>query len=584
MATINEISNAAGYVGNAALGGAGELALNIDWRPLQQLAQYTFLYNKSEYDQRQKDAERAAAEIADAASYDITTAIPKDAKVLQEKYDGLIKFMADNPTAMNYRNKEQWAEYKRLRNDLDNDVKSAGTREVIKLARQSEIQNETNPLEKERLQKSLDAEIDKTDIRTTLQHTDKFNIEPVKYVAPKNLKFTVSKEFPNYLSSTDVVTFDMSDVNNQANAVVLGLSKSLNPQTDLEKQQYEAQVNTGKLEPILSAKNISAAIKDYVTLGPDQNGSAQIFNADAAKDSGNGILSGIVSNVEAFNRKMDATAKAIEAGAFKDKLNGGVQAFGVNGLDAKDYKKIDLNKGFITPEEYVKLQILSLAQPIQSDTKLTPTDNQIQKEQIAAQRENAQLDYKVAWYNATHKGDGSKAEVANTGIQTPAIMFGEHINRIKQGLANPKYKDGFTVSFTGTDENTRKATGVTKGQSVTYKPDGTFIIIDDKTKNSLKSGTLEELKQGYIDAVKAMDATSGAQTKDFQVAAETAFTNIFGTLDGNAIFNGWGIKENQSTKPNEPVVETHSRSDYKDGGWTDKQIDEAVKAGKIKLK
>src|SRR4051812_35694333 len=78
MPTIADITNAASYQGNAALGGGGGFVLDVDLKPIQQLAQYTFLYNKSQYDQRQKDADQKIKELADLSAYDLTTARGKD--------------------------------------------------------------------------------------------------------------------------------------------------------------------------------------------------------------------------------------------------------------------------------------------------------------------------------------------------------------------------------------------------------------------------------------------------------------------------------------------------------------------------
>jgi hypothetical protein len=386
MASAADIgANASNYQGNAGLGGGSFGSFQLDTKPIEDLAKYTMLYNKSLFDQRQKDAEAAANEIADVTSYDLTTGIPKDAKLLQDKYDKLTAYVRDNPNALDYRNKKEWAAYKTMRNDLDNDLKGAKLRNTMWALRQKEIQDEKNTARKTDLQRLLDEEINATDIRTPLKYSEQFDVEPVKYVAPKKLSFTVSKEYPNYIAGTDVLTTDMADVSNQSNAIIMGLSKFMTPQTATEKEQFKAQVNTGKLEPILSAQNLSSVMAGYV-----QNG---VFDIDAAKKSGNTILSGNIANIETYNRKMEDMISAIKAGAFKDKLSGGVAAFGVNGLNEADYQKIDLNKGYITPQEYAKLGIMGLAEPtVTSKTEIKPTDNAIQMAEVKVSQRKVAVD------------------------------------------------------------------------------------------------------------------------------------------------------------------------------------------------
>lgn len=444
-------ATASSYTGDPNLGGGTFGAFKLDLRPIEDLAKYTFLYNKSEYEQRQKDAEAAAKEIADMTNYDLTSGIEKDAKILQQKYDKITAYVRDNPNALDYRNKKEWMEYKRMRNDLDNDLQGAKVRNTMWALRQKEIQDETNTTLKADMQRRLDEEISNTDIRTPIKHSDKFNIEPANYIAPKKLSFTVSKEFPNYVGITDVLTTDMADVKNQANAIIMGLSKFMNPKTKLEEEQFRTQSASGKLEPILSANNVSSAMAGFV-----QNGT---FDIAAAKKSGNSILSGTVANVEAYNRRMDEMVAAIKAGAFEDKLSGGKAAFGVNGLNEADYEKIDLNKGYITPEEYARLGIMAAAEPIiTSKTDIRQTDNAIQRGNLAA--EWARIGLARDQMNAGKVDDFVGADAVIRKIQE-AITQGQIVNRDIGGkqeqwrvIADPMIlKELATVNKDGTTTN-----------------------------------------------------------------------------------------------------------------------------------
>src|SRR5688572_29054226 len=99
------------YRGDPGLGGGTFSFIELDLKPLEDLAKYTMLYNKSEYDQRQKDAEAIAKEIADLTSFDLTSGIEKDREHLDKEYRDFISWVNANPDARNYRNKELYTQY-----------------------------------------------------------------------------------------------------------------------------------------------------------------------------------------------------------------------------------------------------------------------------------------------------------------------------------------------------------------------------------------------------------------------------------------------------------------------------------------
>ncbi len=194
MAAASDIGvSASNYTGNAALGGGSFGVAQIDTRPLQQLAHYTFIYNKAEYDQRQKDAEKAAEDIASLSSYDTNTSIKKDLNEVHSGLGALRDFVRDNPQSLNYKNKEQWMEYQRRKGDFENKLASAKSRSVMNLKREEEIANETTPALKVLYRKMLDEEITSTDILTPLRHTGKSNLTQVPYKAAPMRELNVSE-------------------------------------------------------------------------------------------------------------------------------------------------------------------------------------------------------------------------------------------------------------------------------------------------------------------------------------------------------------------------------------------------------
>lgn len=384
------------YTGDQALGG-GTLGFGrIDTRPLEDLARYTFIYNKAEYDQRQKDAEAAAKQIAEATSYDLNSGIKKDADALQSKYNDLINFIRNNPDAINYRNKEQWAKYRTMRNDLENDLQGAKVRNSMYMSRQNEIQDTQAPELKAFLQDQLNKEIAGTDIRTPLKATAKFDIAPVPVGAAPTLKVQTTDVGRNIIGQADWTLPDMQLVNNAASALATGLGNLSNYEADprfkelppeaqaLVKQRFLAQQASGKLEPVESAKNFNQALQQLpANLYTTVNGQ-KTLNMDALKTSNNSLVSGIAQQVDNYNQHMAQMRDYISKGFFKDSF-GRELHFGndASGLKQSDYKDINLNDG-ITPEDLIKIRMIAQSPQPERSIKIIQTDNEIQAQNVAA--------------------------------------------------------------------------------------------------------------------------------------------------------------------------------------------------------
>lgn len=390
---------ASSYEGNAALGGGTFGAFKLDLRPIEDLAKYTFLYNKSEYEQRQKDAEAAAKEIADMTNYDLTSGIEKDAKILQQKYDKIIAYVRDNPNALDYRNKKEWMEYKRMRNDLDNDLQGAKVRHSMWGIRQKEIQDAKTPEEKARLQKELNDEIAATDIRTPLKHSNQWNVQPVEVSAAPIKKVSVSQIGKNFFGKDSWEMPDMDAVTNQSLSISSGLMqaedfentdsfKSKTPQEqELFRKQFEASKASGKLEPIESSKNISAAISTLIK-DPNYKNADGSVNYQKIVDEGKDPT-GVIQQALIYNQKMDEMTGYIDKGLFKDDF-GKELHFGndASGLRKSSYAKINLDDG-ISPQELVKMRILAVSPATKREVEVKETG-------LATQLRGQDLSYKAS--------------------------------------------------------------------------------------------------------------------------------------------------------------------------------------------
>lgn len=543
MATINEITNAATYTGNADLGGGSFGVIKIDPAPLQDLAKYTMLYNKAEYDQRQKDVDAKAKELADLTSLDLNAAIPKDRKDLLDEYNGIVKEASDyarNIPKTQQEKLDRDLKFKDRVRTLTDKIKGANARSIVYKATQDLISKETNTAYKEYLKKELETKANSTDVFTPLTGIDQYDIAPVETKAPPRIKIDVTNPGDNMIVQRDFDLPDMKALNSQASYLAIGLDKLA---ADPNSPGFEAQSAAGKMEPVESAKAISSIIAQ--TVGANGTGPPEQITEEILikKNSGNRIFTGVIDQITAYNNYMDRIVTSIKSGAFQDKLGKKVQ-FGFGGIDERDFEKIDITKGYITPEELLKVRILSQTPDISYDTKVIETDDAIQQAQIATTRRGQDLDFKVAWKNANRPIGSGGGKSDTDAIDNPALLYGEHIDRLKSYFSNnPEIKD-FVVAYSGIDAKTRMATGVQEGQSVRYNKDGSYAIID-KNGKVLKNEPVTSLAQGYIEAVKTINVdptkdVDGSQSAAWQQKGEQGFVNVYGTKDYKGIYDGWG--------------------------------------------
>lgn len=657
MATAAEIgATGSSYTGDAGLGGYGLGFGKIDTRPFQDLARYTMLYNKSEYDQRQKDAVAKANELSDALSYDLTSSIPKDAKVLQDKYNGLVSYLRDNPDAVDYKNQKKWLEYKKMRNDLTNDIQQAGVRNTMNLGRQNEIDATTQPELKQYLQDKLDQEIEATDIRTPLRHSAKYDIAPVPITEAPTRKFGVTDVGRNVIGTADWTVLDQAALNNQAATLATGLANSTDfaQQPDFQKlppqvqarimDQYKAQQASGKLLPVKMAENFNAAIQNtpgFFTTTPDGK---KVVDMNAVLKSDNGLVRGNAEQIQTYNNAMDQMVKYIKSGYFKDEF-GRELHFGndASGLRESDYKKIDLTDG-LQPEELLKMQIwgASKTQPTR-EIKLLQTDNEIQRENIAARwqelglqkekfnyqksgsivgadsvlREVADVINSGQPFTRTHNGKAEKVQV----ISDPNLIKefatidkeGKEVNRPDDVVFNPQ-TNGLTLTYYKRPEKIReheldedgkpiadKYTGnyvVKPGQNV--GPDGYLlnnrgerIVADEKPLNARQwmgqvvgrkfsaddKGQVNNLVNEVYD--KIGEGSLLKLAAKYKPGATPPETGT--TETGTSKQSASGSTTNVQKQSQGAQVPEGTRADWHASGWTDNLIDRAVKDGKIKV-
>lgn len=430
------------YQGNRNLGGGNDGVIAIDTRPLENLAAYTYTANKVKYDQAQKDAEANAKRLADLTAYDLTTAIPKDREIIQKGYDDLYSYVRNNPDVLDYKsNPKGWMEYNKKKNDFENKLQSGKARSILYTVRENEITTETNVDEKNRLKKNLDSEASSTDINTPLNHTDKYNITPIDVKAPNMTTFDVTKEGQNVMALRKYTIPDMSSVTSQAQAGELGLLEfSKDPTTN----EYKAQHNSGKLEPVESASNISSVILDEKYKQPQFRNEDGTMNIDAViKDNaGNILVTGNLNAVKQYNAKMQQYKNRIKSGYFEDKFKSPI-SFGANGLDESNFAEIDISDG-IQPRELLQMRIMGLTKGEGYNTEIIKTDDAIQQARLQETIRNnkadqylkgKELDFNKDKWKATQVGGETQT---NGAFERAKRIYGDMLKLAdKNGVIDP---------------------------------------------------------------------------------------------------------------------------------------------------
>lgn len=330
------------YRGDANLGGSSLGVGKIDTNPILELAKYTAQYNEAEYKQRQLDAEKAAKELSDLTAYDLSTGIPKDSKILQENYQKLIDYVRENPDAVNYRNKEKYLEFNRMKNELALDIAGAKQRNIMFSGRMKGIGDNTNKDIAAVDEKALYEEIERKGIREPLDFEKKYNIEIPDVKEAPVASFEVYKRGTNEDQKGIWTTFDVKRGWEQGGVFSQGLMLN---------------------DDISSPEGIRKAISrkhNFFTKGAD------IFNSVVTKDSyvddngrvvklkdENGKLikgalpepvKNLIGLIDGANTYITRKKDDIKAGVYLNQFGKPI-SFGEGELREEDYKTINYEDG-----------------------------------------------------------------------------------------------------------------------------------------------------------------------------------------------------------------------------------------------
>jgi len=468
MASASDIgASFSQYKGDVGLGSGDFGVVKIDTQPIMDLARYTFLYNKSEYDQRQKDVEAAAEELASSTSYDLTTGIKKDASLLKEKYDNIQKFIRENPDALKYKNTGQWQKYREMKGDLENDIKSAKVRNTMNAIREKKIADTTDEATKKLLRKELDKDINDTDIRTPLPHDQKYKENNVVLPSAESLSldFDVNQVGGNTTVSRKQKVFNLDRAWRNGDVFAITGMDDINPETaqgarDLISKKSNLWVQGSEIiKSVVNEKNTDGSYK-FKTKNTDANGNIT-YSLDESKLPP--LALDVLNDVKNYNTYVRGEKEKVRNGFYKDRFENGVSLG--SAINSSYYKEINYQDG-IDPTE---LAVAAQFKNWEGDSYTTKVDDHNRAVTLSGQEnarkmnesDNANARW-IAKFNAANKGESnggsSNEDISNVNsvLSEVASIINNGANAATSGFIGSLVGGGKSNVFTVSDPTVMK--------------------------------------------------------------------------------------------------------------------------------
>lgn len=577
MATINDIVNLDSRRGDVAAGGGDAGAFQVDTRPLQTLGLYTNLYNKTLYEQTVQDRDTKLAQVAKLSDIDANNLFGKDKEYLVKKLNNLRDFATQYAKNPNLTIDDQ-LKWQTALSDVNNDYLSGKQRALSYQTQLNDLNTSHSGQEKEILLKELNDKFNNTDISTPISTGTGYKPVSVELPAPATLTFNTLKNGANEMVDVKSTVYNPMANAALASASVLGVSslaKGLTG-TEAELQQTangEAQHWAGMTDAfnsVLTAKDANGGYKYF-----DANGQ---FLADKFKTE-NAANTAIMQPYNALvNLNTYSTQKKQEIanGIYTDKgisykapetltpemFDAGIVNFTPNGISKEQLAQGGMFQKYVGDQNVktFKETGLGIAQQNADTARMNARTNQ------------GELQQKKEEFKYKKEHPEAKTPKGETTLDTPAILFGNHIERLKDRFKDPKVLT-VNVPVNKIDRDTRQAMGITPEnmgdiQGVSYRKDGSYEInfknneTTDASGNKVRQepiiGTIEQLKQGFIDAVRG----GNTNAQGFQEKSEQGFSDNFGGfVDGKQIWDNWNAKPSGNTTKETKAVELTGQVD-----------------------
>lgn len=553
MPITSDIISSANYGGQAQLGQGLGVGITIDSSPLQKLATFNYYSQRDKWEQQQKENVLAASKIAAMSAFDITSPFTQYSDDLKSSLSELQKFVKDNPDSLVYsKDPKKYQEREEKINAFMNKRKVATINDTLYNADKARIEQIADPTTRDIEKRKLDVRAKKLfadglDPAYNKQFEATPPPKPSDSIIP-TIGITTRDTFiklPNDNVTTQVTYGDPDELMAKATMRAAGSQevditkenwfKRLTP----DEQQIELEQSKAPSTQRKAFENTALGIKSLFDQWQAANPAIDINTVDVS-ELPNDSFGKNIRSARAINSQIDELNSLVLQGGIKDP-SGKVRSV--------PYEKINLKDGLSPAELIFMASIQDSKTPL-----IQKVDKTVQNTDDALQRQNQLLDFQAAWASANKPSGGNPMEKA---IENPAILFGAHIDRLKSNL-NKNKTDKVIVSYEATDENTRKALGIspTSGgdpkEYVTYFADGTYRIGTDKKGVGGNPGTIEQLRQGFINTVKSGLSADGTQTEGFQTNAENGFVKVYGVNDGKTIWDKWGVKQQAAPSATQP--------------------------------
>lgn len=467
MATIGEISNLDNYIGSAQLGGANEIAINIDTKPIQQLAAYTLMYNRSQYDQRQKDADEKIKQLGALAPYDLVNGIEKDAAELKDAQAKLTEEMAafaakGTPKSPKEKIQQQLDFQKKITGQVKLiDAANARKIKLDKYREATQADPKLSAQEKQLRISQVEKLFNDTDINT-LPEIPNYDLSTPKNgdAAIESVAVLKNDKDGNAVIDETITQFSIGNTWKNAYLHGNGLAIPTLPAnaTEQQKAEYEQQklayAKTGMGAWQNAAEVYNSALTDPNYKVTETTSDINVMGAPAVTKltetvdvnkikQGNPIMGGVLALAERYNAYAEKRLQDIKQGYYIDSVTG-EKVLLVGGDKEADIKFIDVTKP-LKPEDLAFLDMFARAAPDKVDKKFIQTDNAIQKTQVAETIRNNKADQYLKGREVKLAED--KWKTSQTGGQTQINGAMERAKRIyadmlkladSQGVISPE--------------------------------------------------------------------------------------------------------------------------------------------------
>lgn len=526
MATVNEITSAAGYTGSAQLGGGLGIGVTLDVTPMQRLANFTYYRDRDVWELKQKQDAEAAKAIANIAAFDIASPLTPYSNSLKSQLEDIQTFVRDNPDALVYsRNPKKFTLLNEKINKFSTLRQSATASDAVFNARKAAIDKEPDARKREVLRKELDLDvadhfkpgIDKT-IGVTLKSAPELKLEEFQLPTPKITEYTVLDEAPDGTIRNKFKFQNLTQLKADSELLAAGLGsidedapwfKALSP----ERKVIEREKRGITAEQRQKIKKLSTDFNNLLTMYKQANPNVNLATITGAS-TGDTLLDN-VKWANSINDQIDQLNALIKGGTLKDPTGRVI---------TEQFEKFNLEDGLSEAEILMMQGIQKSATPLWSlDKEVVSNDNAIQRKKIQLDEAQSKRANGLGWFNA-------ETDRLRLGMKKDAngnwIFVGANTAEIKTS-GNAFDEIGGTEEIVIADIKSNAPTGDKIIDGIVYDKAG-------HKKTGKVTVTLSAIPANMVAALKSA-GTDLQGVEEFELVVKDGQINSIKPEDGNPV-------------------------------------------------